>query len=318
MYNLLKKNYMKRVFKIAVPVKPAQQIILVACLLITLFIPVSVLSQTDSTTAKASEGKSLISPTIEFISTQKGDNTIDLKAILKAKIKRTLTKLYGMKISFSSSDSSGKELGKIITDRNGMALLNYKADGITAGAEGKLHFKASFAGNKSAEAAEEELIIKRAKLVITPVKGDSILSVQVKLVDLSTSIETAIPETGIGVFVKRWFSPLKIGEGKTNENGEVIVDVPKDLPGDAKGNITLLARLDDNEQYGNLEAGVTEPWGSPVSDKIQEMPRALWSPNPPLWMLITFIILVTVVWGHYIVIVYELFRLRKEQPKTNT
>ncbi len=199
---------MKRVFKIAVPVKPAQQIILVACLLITLFIPVSVLSQTDSTTAKASEGKSLISPTIEFISTQKGDNTIDLKAILKAKIKRTLTKLYGMKISFSSSDSSGKELGKIITDRNGMALLNYKADGITAGAEGKLHFKASFAGNKSAEAAEEELI--------------------------------------------------------------------------------------------------------------QEMPRALWSPNPPLWMLITFIILVTVVWGHYIVIVYELFRLRKEQPKTNT
>jgi hypothetical protein len=33
-----------------------------------------------------------------------------------------------------------------------------------------------------------------------------------------------------------------------------------------------------------------------------------------MWMLITFIILMTAVWGHYIVIVYELFRLRKEQP----
>jgi heme/copper-type cytochrome/quinol oxidase subunit 2 len=54
--------------------------------------------------------------------------------------------------------------------------------------------------------------------------------------------------------------------------------------------------------------------GKPVSDKDQVAPRALWSAHPPLWMMITFIVLMVTVWGHYVVIVYELFRLRKEEP----
>ena len=32
----------------------------------------------------------------------------------------------------------------------------------------------------------------------------------------------------------------------------------QNLPGDGKGNITLIARLDENEMYGNLEACGTE------------------------------------------------------------
>ena len=298
-------------------INTAKRAVAAICLLAILLTPTRLLSQTDSTATQEPEEPSLISPTIDFTSVQKGDNTVDLKAILKAKIKGSQVRLYKMRITFTStSDSAEKEIGKIITDGNGAALLNVKADELTTDAEGKLHFKASFAGNKSAESAEEELAVKRGKLVITPVKEDSLLSVQVKFVDLSTGTETAVPETDLGIFVKRHFKPLKIGEGKTNENGEVSVEIPNNLPGDAKGNITLQARLDDNEDYGVLEASVIQPWGTPVSDKIEELPRALWSPHPPLWMLITFIILVTVVWGHYIVIVYELFRLRKEQPHT--
>jgi hypothetical protein len=109
---------------------------------------------------------------------------------------------------------------------------------------------------------------------------------------------------------------MKIGEGTTDENGEASVEIPNNLPGDAKGNITLLVKLDESETYGYLEAAAVEKWGIPVSDKIEDQPRSLWSSHPPLWMLITFIILMAAVWGHYIVIVYELFRLRKEQPNT--
>ena len=118
----------------------------------------------------------------------------------------------------------------------------------------------------------------------------------------------------IGIFVRRSFSPLKIGEGTTDENGEVIVEIPNNLPGDDKGNITLLAKLDENETFGNLEASTVQNWGLPVSAKIEEQPRALWSAHPPIWMLVTFIVLMVVVWGHFFVIVYELFRLRKEEP----
>jgi hypothetical protein len=158
--------------------------------------------------------------------------------------------------------------------------------------------------------------VRRARLDVTPVKEDSIVSVKVKFVDLSTGTETPVDSTALAVYVKRMFSPLKLGEGTTDEAGEASVEIPNNLPGDDKGNITLLARLDESETYGILETAASQQWGTPVSYEVKKLPRALWSPQPPVWMLVTFVILMTVVWGHYIVIIFELFRLRKEEPKS--
>jgi len=281
-------------------------------LLVFSMTPIQSIGQTDSTKGDNKE-ETAVTPQVTFVSIQKSDNTIDLKATFKAKIKGNVTKLSGLMIMFVySADSVNKEIGGAMTDMSGVGVFNCKADALTADKEGKLHFKVMYAGDKTIEAAEETVVVKRARLVMTAVKEDSVLSVKLKLVDLSTSTETAIAATDLNVFVKRLFYPLKIGEGKTDESGEATIEIPNTIPGDAKGNITLLAKLDDNEQYGNLEASIVQPWGKPVSDEIKEMPRALWSTHPPLWMLITFIVLMTAVWGHYIVIVYQLFRLRKE------
>ena len=57
-----------------------------------------------------------------------------------------------MKIRFT--DSTGNELGQVVTDHNGVAVLNLKLD--SAQDPGRFHIKAGFAGNKSAEAAEGE------------------------------------------------------------------------------------------------------------------------------------------------------------------
>jgi hypothetical protein len=135
---------------------------------------------------------------------------------------------------------------------------------------------------------------------------------------MGTGAETPVKETVVGIFVQRSFNPLKIGEGTTDENGEASIEIPKNLPGDPKGNITLIAKLDENEVYGNLEASVTQQWGVPVSNVSQELPRALWSSHPPLWMMITFIVLMCTVWGHYLVIGVQLFRLRKEEPDADS
>jgi hypothetical protein len=298
--------------------KKFNQLSLSAGFIITLLFPGRLFAQTD-TVQKADtavkEESSLISPAVEFISVQKTDNTIDLKTALRAKIKGSSIKLPLLKVTFLLiTDTAEKELGFVITDGQGKAVLNVKPDALTTDKDGKLHFKAVFNGNKAMDAAEEETTIKRARLEITPVKEDSLLTVQVKLVDVSTGTETPVPETLVGIFVQRMFNPLKIGEGTTDENGEAKIEVPNKLPGDAKGNITLLAKLDENELYGNLEASIKQPWGVPVSDKLQELPRALWSVHPPLWMMITFIILISTVWGHYLVIIIQLFRLRKEEP----
>jgi hypothetical protein len=298
--------------------KVFQRLFISVTLFITLLIPAHLFAQTDSTQKQepvAEKESSLISPSLEFTSVQKADSTIDLKAAMNAKIKGSSMKLPLLKVSFFLiTDTAEKQLGFVITDGQGKAVLNAKPGALTTDKEGKLHFKAVFAGIKGMDPAEQEITIKRARLEITPVKEDSLLNVQVKLIDAGTGTEKPVPETLIGVFVKRSFNPLKVGEGTTDENGEATVEVPKNLPGDATGNITLIAKLDENELYGNLEASVTQQWGKPVSDKLQELPRALWSSHPPIWMMITFIILMCTVWGHYLVIIFQLFRLRKEEP----
>lgn len=305
--------------------KTVQQLLVMACMLIVLLIPAGLFAQTDSSKAAApaaeevKEESSLISPSVEFILVQKADKSIDLKAALKAKVKGTFIKLPLLKVTFIYiNDTEEKELGFVITDKNGKAVFNVKGDSLITDKEGKVHFKAVFAGNKQMDAGEEEVTVKRARLEITPVKGDSISTVQVKLIDMGTGTETPVPEITLGVFAQRLFNPLKLGEAATDENGEASIEVANNLPGDAKGNITLIAKLDENEVYGNLEAVSVQKWGIAVSDKIEDQPRALWSSHPPLWMLITFFILMAVVWGHYIVIVYQLVKLRKEEPHSPT
>lgn len=297
---------------------------LIAVIGIFLFsaLPFILSAQTDSTVQKedsAIQKQELISPSLEFTAVQKSDNSIDLKARLKGKVDGQAINFYKMKVSFLQVvGEEENELGFVITDSRGKAVFNVKGDSLKTDAEGKLNFKATFAGNKAMEPAEEVVAMKKARLEITALKEDSLLSVQVKLVDEGSGTETPIKEATVGIFVKRLFLPLKVGEGTTDENGEATIEFPNGLPGDAKGNLTIIGRLDENEIYGNLEAASVQQWGVPVSDKIQDQPRALWSTHPPIWMLITFIILMVTVWGHYIVIVYELFRLRKEQPHEPT
>lgn len=287
-------------------------------LLLLMLAPVIIFAQDDSTAKKdagAKEEEELIAPALEFITVQKSDKTIDLKTTLKAKIKGGFIKLSLLKVTFVQvNDTAEKTLGFVITDEEGKGVLNVKDAALAPLIDGSLHLKAVFAGNKKMDPADGEVTIKRAYIEITPVKEDSVLSVKAKLVVPGAAADTSVKDVTIAVFVKRTFNPLKIGEGTTDENGEVSVEIPGNLPGDDKGNITLLAKLDESETFGNLEAAAVQKWGTTVSAKIENQPRALWSSHPPLWMLITFVVLMAVVWGHYVVIVYQLFRLRKEEP----
>ncbi len=279
---------------------------------LTLFVANYSYAQSDSTTNKDTVAE-LVSPTVQFTSIQKSDNSVELKVAIKAKSKGNIVRPSGVHTSFFLVTDSGEtELGTAKTDIAGIARIQVKETSLSTNKEGKLHFKCQTAATKAIELGEEELSVKRGRLVLTANKQDSTQSVSLKLVDLSTGSEKPLSETDLVIYVKRMINPLKIAEGKTDSTGEAELEIPSKLPGDSKGNIELIARLDDNEDYGTLEASTVQSWGTKISDTVTDLPRSLYSTHPPIWMLVTFIILVTVVWGHYIVIIYELFRLRKE------
>src|SRR5688572_13658401 len=149
------------------------QILAYSFLALMIAMPGKLVAQTDSSAKSEVKETSTYAPLITFISVQKSNNSVDLKATVQAKIGGTLTKLQGLKIEFTiTSDSLTKKLGEAITDSRGFVIFNCKPDQLTSDAEGKLNFKASFAGKDSIESAEELVSVKRARLEITPLKED--------------------------------------------------------------------------------------------------------------------------------------------------
>ncbi len=277
-------------------------------ILMIVFFQVSAVAQDD----KDSTALELIKPRFTFVSIQKSDQTIDLRITAKSKVRNSFNPLDGLTVKFfNTTEEEPKLVGEGITDMDGVTTITIPDKNQLLDAEGKMKFTAQFEGNEKVSAGEEEVYVKKARIEIIPVKEDSTLSLQVVLKDESQAEEAPIVETDIGVFVKRTFNPLKVGEGASDENGELVIDFPSDLPGDNKGDLTVIARVEDNEDYGNVEAILVVPWGIPLADKATGIQRELWSPHPPVWMLLTFFILMTAVWGHYIVIIYKLFKLRK-------
>ncbi|HQQ93836.1 MAG TPA: hypothetical protein PLQ93_04740 [Bacteroidia bacterium] len=306
----MKRELFVRIFSIS-----ARALMFFIVLVLTTLSSPSILAQEDKGNKKEVEEATLISPSLEFVCVQKGDMSTDLKARLQAKVNGSNKKLPHLRVTFKSmAGDEEKVIGHAITDVMGRALLNVKSDAIPVDESGQVNLKAEFAGNKAIEEVSEELSFKKVNIAISPVPGDTVYSVKIKLSAMNGGSVVPVANADLGVYVKRFFNPLKVADATTDENGEAYAVVPFDLPGDDSGNITVLARLDEHEVYGNAEASLQQKWGLPVSIQKKDAPRALWSAHPPIWMLVTFIILITVVWGHYIVIIFELFRLRKEEP----
>ena len=242
-------------------------------------------------------------------SVQKNNDAISLNMLLRAKIDDRYTGLPGLEVTFyTSTDSSEIELGKATTGEDGVATLTVKGKDIPRDTGNFMAFMAEFEGNDEFKGSDDDIEVLPASIVLEPMEEDSSLALKVILLGDNEPVE----DEDIAIFVKRLFSPLKVGEGTTDEEGAAEVSFPMNLPGDNEGNLEIFARLEDHSDFGTVEAVLTKAWGKPVNQLDQELPKALWSPNPPTWMLLTFIILMVAVWGHYGVIIYKLFQVKKD------
>jgi hypothetical protein len=307
---------------------------LLACLLAFCLAPVSPLiaqaepaavdstttdtTQVDTTEAATEEVAEEEAPgkipcRISLLSTQLPGDTLELEAQFKAKVNNAWVPLKGFKIAFFAvGDENKTPLGNASTNIKGSATMMANTRSLALNAEGYLAFIARFSGNDQMEEAEGDVSVRKAILTMVPEKGDSIYTVTVKLVAPSAAGETPIAEAPVIISVQRLVGNLMIGEGTTDENGEAVIELAvNQLPGDDKGNLNLMAWIEDYEEYGNLAARSVQPWGVPVSHEVGELPRNLWSPNPPAWMVLTFLVLMVAVWGHYGVIVYKLNQINR-------
>ena len=123
----------------------------------------------------------------------------------------------------------------------------------------------------------------------------------------------------VKLFVKRYFGNLMIGKpNETDVTGKVAFEFPKGIPGDPGGKVALLAQLSNEDLFGLVKAESEMAIGVPTNRPALNEPRALWNvvQKTPIWLLITYLTSVLVVWGFIVVVMLKLraiFKLGEEK-----
>lgn len=159
---------------------------------------------------------------------------------------------------------------------------------------------------------EEEF--KEVRMDISFTTIDSIKTIIINASEISDNNKLIpIEEVDVYIYVPRLFSHLLIGEGWL-EGGTCEVEFPVDLPGnDEFGNITIIAKIEDNEIYGNVEKTASIKWAVPLPPPVIVTKRGLGDTDAPLWMVYTLITLMSIVWAHYIWVIYSILVLKKKK-----
>lgn len=127
--------------------------------------------------------------------------------------------------------------------------------------------------------------------------------------------EIPVEEVEIKFLVQRMFSRLPIGEEfqSTDESGEQLLDFPRDLPGNKKGELTLIAVVEDHDDFGTLEIVKKVNWGVSLIEDSSFDKRTLWSSRDkvPFWLLIFPNLIIIGVWGVLFYLTFQLIKISK-------
>lgn len=108
----------------------------------------------------------------------------------------------------------------------------------------------------------------------------------------------------------RTFGSLSHGEVETDDTGVAKLAFPDDLPGDAKGEFTVMAKVVKSETYfGQATAKVDG--GKAIKPVDNPFPREIWSTNTDWHLLLTIPVLICCVWSVYIFSIRQLIKLSK-------
>jgi len=264
----------------------------------------------------SAQEKSNIRPYNQLQYFKNTDDQAYLQTTLTYSQNRMELPLPGMTISFYAGEAEKVLLDSVVTDEEGMAKL--PLDGkvrVPSGRDGSWSFNSVFNGNDSVDRADADLSVMNMNLEMTLSAADSIKKVSLKAWSLMNGKEIPVAGEIATVYVTRMFSLLPVGEVTFDENGTGTIEFPADIPGDEMGNVTILAKIEDNPTYGNIEKRITEKWGLPTSYSVPKTHRALWTKTPPMWMIITLSILLSGVWGHYFFAVISLILIKIDSKR---
>jgi len=120
----------------------------------------------------------------------------------------------------------------------------------------------------------------------------------------------ALKDAEISLFATRYFGRIQIDNStRTDANGVAVFTFPKDLPGDKKGSVQLVVKVND-ETYGEIQSVKKMQIGIPTDKPSLRADRAIWNvvSKAPYWIIFLYNLGVLV---FVFVLAYLLYSLSK-------
>jgi ribosomal protein L7Ae-like RNA K-turn-binding protein len=237
----------------------------------------------------------------------------------KKKVGRKFEPVKNLPVNvFYNEVAENNLLGKITTAENGEGRIAFppsfknKWDSLT-----EFKFVAESVPAKGEELLTAEITVKKAILVIDTLADAETRTVTAQLKEKVGNEWVAIKEIEMKLGIKRLLGNLTVGDAETytsDSTGIASALFNKDsMPGDGKGNLILVARVEDNDNYGNLVVEKSVPWGKTVQADTHFWHRTLWSTGgrAPVWLLFLALSIIIGVWGTLIYLVRQMFKVKK-------
>jgi hypothetical protein len=237
----------------------------------------------------------------------------------KKKVERKFLPVKNIPVNVYFGEVTEKNLlGKVVTAVNGEGRVAFPVS-LKANWDSLDEFKISAESipAKGEELLSTDITIKKAILVIDTLSVDGVRTVTGILKEKKGDEWIAVGEIEMKLSIKRLLGNLTVGEAETytsDSTGTASAEFKKDsMPGDAKGNIILVARVEDNDNYGNLVVEKVVPWGKAAQVETNFWHRTLWSTGnrAPIWLLVIAFAIIIGVWGTLIYLVWQLVKIKK-------
>lgn len=235
-----------------------------------------------------------------------------------AKIDKRYRPAPGVEVALFASEISYSTLLSILeTDKDGTGTYIFSPEQFASAEKTKItKYFAVVNENDTLQPNQVGITIKEVNFDVRFAIEDSVKQIHAHVSETDSSGNT-IQQEGVDIkfLVKRPLSPLPVGGefNSTDEEGNVYVEFPNDLPGDTEGNVEILVRIDAHEDYGTVEVSEFKQWGIPTYYNDDTIRRTLWASgaNAPIPLLIFINVLIVSVWGIIFHIIYKIFWIRK-------
>lgn len=227
---------------------------------------------------------------------------------------------------YLDSVATGNLIGKIKTDEKGTAQATVPVGmGDLWGYSPHHKFIAIANANSKDEETVTEIEVAKSKFEIDTLNEDGTRSVTAKIFSYDNGEWIPAKDVEVKIGVERLGGNLKIGDDETyttDSLGQVTGEFKLDsLPAiDSKGNVVLIAKVEDNDQFGNLSIEKTVPWGKYYYHVSTFGHRSLSAARfkAPLWLLFMAYSIIAGVWAVIIYLISRIFKIRRLSKNDRT